>query len=181
MRYIQVNLAETLRALLRRGPRQAISKEAMHAMGLNSAGAEIIYVLLIEDPASITTTEELVQAAVHNRLNPGIIEVLVKTRSHETSVNLLTMLAIGRRTSSALRNLVNSREYMALDMDPILTQPKYFYAIKELIDWGLNIPFDTRLIKLLAGSPNRTQMMKLLLETQVMEHTTTALDAITVA
>lgn len=66
-------------------------------------------------------------------------------------------------------------------MDPILTQPKYFYAIKELIDWGLNIPFDTRLIKLLAGSPNRTQMMKLLLETQVMEHTTTALDAITVA
>jgi hypothetical protein len=181
VRYIQVNVAETLRVLLRKGPRQAISKEVMHAMASNSAGAEIIYVLLTEDLASITITEELVQAAVHNKLNPGVIEVLVKIRAHEIPISFLTLLAIGRRSTLALQSLVNSPGYMELDMDPILTQPECFYATKELIDLGLQIPLDTTLIKILAGSPNGTQMMKLLLETQVMEHPLTALDAIIVA
>ncbi|KAH0161653.1 purine and uridine phosphorylase, partial [Aureobasidium melanogenum] len=145
------------------------------------AGAEIIYVLLIEDLASITITEELVQAAVHNKLNPGVIEVLVKIRAHEIPISFLTLLAIGRRSTLALQSLVNSPGYMELDMDPILTQPECFYATKELIDLGLQIPLDTTLIKILAGSPNGTQMMKLILETQVMEHPLTALDAIIVA
>jgi len=177
------NAAETLRALLRKGPKINLSVDILKSItGNKFVGMEVLDVLLEEDFASMSITEELVLAAVptYDMLHSGelaaqwdhdLIGFLVKRFTPEFPVSLRALLTVAT-FSSSLQILISARkEDIHLDGRDFLSlaQEKSAYAIKELMVLGIVIPITTELINILAGSFYGSQMLKLLLETHTTE------------
>ncbi|THW47260.1 hypothetical protein D6D21_03486 [Aureobasidium pullulans] len=77
--YLQVNIREILCNLLRKGPKISLSAEAIYAATKNTSGDVILEVLLDEDLVTLAITEDIVEAAAHNRWNPLAQEQSVYT------------------------------------------------------------------------------------------------------
>ncbi|KAH0021690.1 pfs domain-containing protein, partial [Aureobasidium melanogenum] len=184
VRYLRLNVAQTLRALLQKGHKTAISAAVVYGMQMNPVGQEVLRICLEEDLATISITEELVKAAAHNKWNRKIVEVLVEIRVHEFPVNLRILLTIAGTSLSALQMLVEARkEDIYFDTSDYLelAQEKSASAAEKLLDLGVSIPVTTELIKILASSSSGSQILKLLLDKQPLQRPLTKLDVLTVA
>jgi hypothetical protein len=184
VRHLRMNLPQTLRALLQNVPKPSVSTKVMSALTVNPMGEEILDILLKENLASIHLTEELVCAAAHNKWNRKIIEFLVRKHTREFPVSFWALLTVAGTSHSALQLLINSRrgDIHLKEQDYLdLAKEKSVYTIQKLVSLGVAIPITTTLIKTLAGSPLGSQILKLLLDTQIIEYPLTSSDVLTVA
>ncbi|KAG9529583.1 pfs domain-containing protein, partial [Aureobasidium melanogenum] len=184
VRYLRRNVAQTLRALLQKGPKTAISADLVYSMVMNSDRGEILRICLEEDLTSISITKELIKAATHKKWNSRIVEVLVKTRTREFPVDLWTLLTIADVSLSALQVLINSKKrdihFDALDHLTFAEQ-KSTYATQELLNLGVAIPITTELINALAASPSGSRILNLLLDEESIGYPLSKSDVLTVA
>lgn len=184
VRYLRLNVGQTLRALLQKGSKTAISSEIVYAMQMNPVGQEVLRICLEENLTTISITEELVKAAACNKWNRKIVDVLVECCVCEFPVDLRTLLTIAETSLSALQTLINSRKedisFHTLDF-LALTQEKSAYTTQKLTSLGVIIPITTDLINALASSPAGSQILKLLLDKQTIEHPLPKSDVLTVA
>lgn len=193
MSLLQVNMAGTIRALLERGPKPHIGLEVMDAIVQNNFGEELLNILLLENLATISITEELVVVAGQFRTNPGHIEILVRNFPNEFPVSLRALLAVAGVSSSALKTLIRSRKEDILFTKtdflhfrghncPVTLQiDQSGYAIRQVLDMGMTIPINTELIKILATSSSGSQILKLLLDTNTIEQPLTRQEVLMVA
>ncbi|KAH0371128.1 pfs domain-containing protein, partial [Aureobasidium melanogenum] len=172
VRHLRFNVAQTLHALLHKGPKTAIGTEIVYSMHMNPVGQEILSICLEEDLVTISITEELVKAAAYNKWNRRILEVLVENRVHEFPVNLRVLLIVAGTSESALRMLIHSRggivqfessDYLAL------AREESAYATERLLNLGVHIPVTTELINILASSSSGSRILRLLLDTQPVQ------------
>lgn len=183
-RYLRVNVSQTLHALLRKGPRPSISTEVVYALTINLMGEDILKILIEEDLASISITEELACTAAHNKWNRKIVEFLVRNRTHEFPVSLRALLTLAGTSQSALQFLIESRrgDIWFNERDYLeLVQAKSAHNIEKLVSLGINIPITPELLGILAYSPSGSQILKLLLDTQTIAYPLTSVDVLTVA
>ncbi|KAK6005165.1 hypothetical protein QM012_007944 [Aureobasidium pullulans] len=171
---MRVNVAETIRALLRKGRRPLITTEVVHALTKTSVGGKILQILLEEDLASISINEELVHAATQNKWNRTIVEFLIEWRPREFPLSLQALLAVAGTSLSALQMLIDLRrgEICFNKQDYLqLAKEKSTYNIQKISTLLPSaIPVTTDLIEALASSPSGSQILKFLLDTQVVEH-----------
>lgn len=134
VRFLRVNVAQTLLALLHKGSKAAVTADVVYGVQINPVGQEILVICLEEDLASISITKELIKAATHNKWNRKIVDVLVETCAREFPVDLWTLLTIAETSLSALQILIDSRKgdinFDALDYLG-LAQEKSAYAFEK--------------------------------------------------
>lgn len=184
VQHLRINVPQTLRALLQKGPKPSIGPEIVYALTVNSAGEEILKTFLEEDLASVVVTEELICAAANNKWNRKIVEFLVRNSTQKFPVNFRGLLVVAGTSHTALQHLVESREGSSRfrKEDYLeLAQAKSAYTVEKLLSLGVTIPITTELIETLAASPLGSQILTLLLNTQTIEHPLTSSDVLTVA
>ncbi|KAG9811067.1 hypothetical protein KCU98_g21296, partial [Aureobasidium melanogenum] len=134
VRFLRVNVAQTLLALLHKGSKAAVTADVVYGVQINPVGQEILEICLEEDLASISITKELIKASTHNKWNRKIVDVLVETCAREFPVDLWTLLTIAETSLSALQILIDSRKgdinFDALDYLG-LAQEKSAYAFEK--------------------------------------------------
>jgi hypothetical protein len=181
---LRINVPQTLRALLPKGPKPSISTKVVYALTVNPMGEEMLKVLIEENLASINITEELICAAANNKWNRKILEYLVRNSTHEFPVSFRGLLIVAGTSHSALQLLLDSRkgdirfgkqDYLEL------AQAKSAYTIQKLVSLGVTVPITTELLETLSASPLGSQILTLLLDTQTIEHPLTSIDVLTVA
>jgi hypothetical protein len=185
---LRVNVPQTLRALLRKGPKLSICAEVLRALTLNPVGEEILEILVEENLASIYLTEELIFATSHNRWSGRILECLVRRYTHEFPVTFPALVTVAGVSRSALRLLVESRiEDIWFEKQDYLdlTTGGSAHVIRQLVSLGVaypeTIPLTTEVIKALAGLPSGSQDLRYLLQVHTIEQPLTPLDVLTVA
>ncbi|KAG9756503.1 pfs domain-containing protein, partial [Aureobasidium melanogenum] len=184
VRYLQVDVAQTLHALLRKGTKIVISADVLYSMKRNPIGQEILRICLEEDLATISITEELIKTATQDKPSREIVEVLVSNRARDFPATFWILHTIAKVSLSALQMLVGSgKNNIHLDAQDYLAlaQEKSADITQKLLDLGVAIPVTTDLINALASSSSGSEILKLLLDTQTIQHPLTKSDVLTVA
>jgi hypothetical protein len=186
--YLRVNVPQTLRALLQKGPKPSICAEVLWALTLNPVGEEILEILIEENLASISLTEELICAASHNRGNLEIVGYLLRKYTHEFPVSFRALVTVAGVSYYALQFLVESRikDIWFEKQDYLdLATGESAHVIRQLVSLGVaypgTIPITTEVIKSLAGLPSGSEDLKYLLDRHTIEQPLTPLDVLTVA
>jgi hypothetical protein len=181
---LRVNIAETLRALLRKPAKLHINTEAMLALTMTPVGEEMLKILLEEKLVAVSITEDLVLAAAHNKCNGKIIEFLVRGFTRQFPISLRALLTVAETSLSALQMLIdirkgdicfNERDYMEFRQEGSTCN------LERLLHLGVSIPVTTELIRVLASSSCGSRILRLLLRSQTIEHSLTRSDVLTVA
>ncbi|KAG9681488.1 pfs domain-containing protein, partial [Aureobasidium melanogenum] len=189
VRYLQSNVAQTLRALFRRrhGRRRSIiDAHVMCHMRMNHVGQEILRICLEENLAWIPITKELIIAKPHKTCtwNRKLVDILIEYRVHKFPLDFWTLFAIAERSRTALPILVNSRKedikFLFSDY-LVLAEAESTYAIRELLNIGVSMPVTSELVSILARSALGSEILKLLLDTQTVQQPLTKSDVLTVA
>ncbi|THW78656.1 hypothetical protein D6D17_10051 [Aureobasidium pullulans] len=80
---IQVNIPETLGALLQRGPRLHVTTEMVDSLTQNSMGKEVLEALITGQLVTISINQDLIQHATRNYWDYGVLSVLIRSLAHD--------------------------------------------------------------------------------------------------